>query len=66
LPPRPRRERKPIGPDASGLGPDGKPWDPERRAKRLAERQVNDPTGTTVEASSTPAAAPEAAEASKE
>jgi hypothetical protein len=27
---------------------------------------VNDPTGTTVEATSTPVAAPEAAEASKE
>ena len=40
LPPKPRRERKPIGPDANGMGPDGKPWDPERRAKRDAERQV--------------------------
>lgn len=36
--PRPPRERKPIGPDANGMGPDGKPWDPERRAKRDAER----------------------------
>jgi hypothetical protein len=27
-----------MGPDANGMGPDGKPWDPERRAKRQAER----------------------------
>jgi hypothetical protein len=39
LPPRPRRERKPIGPDENGLGPDGTPWDPERRGKRRAERE---------------------------
>jgi hypothetical protein len=39
----PRRQkppRKPIGPDATGLGPDGSPWDPERRAKTLAEREA--------------------------
>lgn len=34
----PRRERRPLGPDASGMGPDGKPWDPERKAKRDVER----------------------------
>jgi hypothetical protein len=38
LPPRSKRPRKPIGPDANGNGPDGKPWDPERRAQRQAER----------------------------
>jgi len=38
LPPRSKRPRKPIGPDATGNGPDGKPWDPERRAQRQAER----------------------------
>jgi hypothetical protein len=41
LPPRNKRPRKPIGPDANGLGPDGKPWDPERRAKRQAERAAS-------------------------
>jgi hypothetical protein len=52
LPPRPKRDRKPIGPDASGLGPDGTPWDPERRGKRAAERQapVNTDQGSPVEA----------------
>jgi hypothetical protein len=55
LPPRAKRERKPIGPDASGLGPDGKPWDPERRAKRQAERAEQEPAvnaqaGAPVEA----------------
>jgi hypothetical protein len=40
LPPRSKRPRRPIGPDANGLGPDGTPWDPERRAKRQAERQA--------------------------
>jgi hypothetical protein len=52
LPPRSKRPRKPIGPDASGLGPDGTPWDPERRAKRLAEREakLNTPQGSAVEA----------------
>jgi hypothetical protein len=29
-----------MGPDANGMGPDGKPWDPERRAKRETERGV--------------------------
>jgi hypothetical protein len=52
LPPRSKRPRKPIGPDANGLGPDGTPWDPERRAKRVAERQtnVNTEQGSAVEA----------------
>jgi hypothetical protein len=45
LPRRPRRQRKPIGPDANGLGPDGTPWDPERRAKRQAERDAQRATG---------------------
>ncbi|HEY6175781.1 MAG TPA: hypothetical protein VIX73_15080, partial [Kofleriaceae bacterium] len=70
LPPRPRRERKPIGPDANGLGPDGTPWDPERRAKRQAERRqpVNDPQAEHVEApSAAPASSPDiVAEAPKE
>jgi hypothetical protein len=67
LPPKPRRERKRIGPDANGLGPDGTPWDPERRAKRQAERQdpVNAGVGAAVEAPSTPAPSPET-EAPKE
>nr|MDQ3368713.1 hypothetical protein [Myxococcota bacterium] len=43
LPPRPRRERKPMGPDANGMGPDGKPWDPARRAQRQAERETAGP-----------------------
>lgn len=52
LPPRSKRQRKPIGPDANGLGPDGTPWDPERRAKRLAERpaDVNTQPSAPVEA----------------
>jgi hypothetical protein len=67
LPPKPRRERKPIGPDANGLGPDGKPWDPDRRAKRMAEREtVNPETGASVESSSPPVHAPETVEAHKE
>jgi hypothetical protein len=66
LPPKPRRERKPIGPDAAGLGPDGQPWDPERRAKRQAERQVNGPQGGSVEAASPPSSPEPAAEAHKE
>jgi len=62
---RPRRERKPIGPDANGLGPDGTPWDPERRAKRQAERQqqpVNTEPGGGVEGAdqTTPGAPPHA------
>jgi len=70
---KPRRQRKPIGPDANGLGPDGQPWDPSRRQKRLEERaaqqaapgDVNAPTGSPVEApAQTPA--PEAPEAPKE
>jgi hypothetical protein len=60
LPPRSKRPRKPIGPDANGLGPDGTPWDPERRAKRQAERQpgVNNEQGSAVEAQ-TPSAPPQ-------
>ena len=59
LPPRSKRPRKPIGPDANGLGPDGTPWDPERRAKKQAERDerrtseaapVNTPPPAPVEA----------------
>jgi hypothetical protein len=50
------------------MGPDGKPWDPERRAKRQAEREVpmNATAGAPVEASSTAAPPSDAAEASKE
>jgi hypothetical protein len=61
LPRKPRRERKPIGPDANGLGPDGKPWDPERRARRVAERQmqVNAPQDAPVEEPSTPQPQPQ-------
>jgi hypothetical protein len=67
LPPKPRRERKPIGPDANGLGPDGKPWDPERRAKRMAERQtVNPGTGGSVEAPQSTPGHTDVAEAPKE
>jgi hypothetical protein len=57
LPPKPRRERKPIGPDANGLGPDGTPWDPERRGRRQAERrqqQMNAEQGHAVETASDP------------
>ncbi len=66
----PRRERKPMGPDANGMGPDGKPWDPERRAKMQAERAagrppMNDQPGGAVEAPA-PTPAPDAAEAPKE
>ncbi len=43
LPPKPRRERKPIGPDANGNGPDGKPWDPARREQRVAARAAPQP-----------------------
>lgn len=39
-PPREPRERKPIGPDANGNGPDGKPWDTARLAQRQAEREA--------------------------
>jgi hypothetical protein len=58
LPPRSKRPRKPIGPDANGMGPDGKPWDPERRAQRQAERAaepkaMNTTTTTPVEAAPT-------------
>jgi hypothetical protein len=49
LPPRNKRPRKPIGPDANGLGPDGKPWDPERRAKRQAERGASGDTAVNNE-----------------
>lgn len=49
-PPRKKRPRKPLGPDANGLGPDGTPWDPERRAKRMAERadKVNEVQQSSV------------------
>jgi hypothetical protein len=65
LPPRSKRPRKPIGPDANGLGPDGTPWDPERRAKRQAERAAAQPANgamnsaptTPVEATPQPAPA---------
>jgi hypothetical protein len=62
LPRKPRRERKPIGPDANGMGPDGKPWDPERRARRVAERQmqVNAAEGAPVDAASPPPPTPAA------
>jgi hypothetical protein len=41
------------------MGPDGKPWDPERRAQRQAERaQVNTAEGSTVETQTPPAPAP--------
>jgi hypothetical protein len=61
LPPRSKRPRKPIGPDENGLGPDGTPWDPERRAKRQAERAepVNTPQPAPVEAQTPPAPSPE-------
>lgn len=41
LPPRSKRPRKEIGPDAQGMGPDGQPWDPARRAQRQAERATS-------------------------
>jgi hypothetical protein len=61
LPPKPRRDRKPIGPDANGLGPDGKPWDPARREQRIAQRAtppqpMNQETAPAVEVVSDPAA----------
>jgi hypothetical protein len=65
LPPRNKRPRKPIGPDANGLGPDGKPWDPERRAKRQAERAtsgegaVNNEQAPNVEGQAPSASQPE-------
>jgi hypothetical protein len=41
------------------MGPDGKPWDPERRAIRQAERgQVNTGEGSAVEGQTSPAPAP--------
>jgi hypothetical protein len=63
LPPRAKRPRKPIGPDANGLGPDGTPWDPERRAKRVAEHgpqesatnAVNSAAPAPVETATAPA-----------
>ena len=60
LPPRSKRPRKPIGPDANGNGPDGKPWDPERRALRQAERaaQGGVPSTPMNEAVTTPVEAP--------
>jgi hypothetical protein len=65
-----RRERKAIGPDAAGLGPDGTPWDPERRGKRQAEREAQRPPGegAPMNAEAPPAveAAPPVAEAPKE
>ena len=65
---KPRRQRKPIGPDASGLGPDGQPWDPDRRRKRIEERQaaVNAAPSAPVEAPVAPAPVQEAQEAPKE
>jgi len=59
---KPRRQRKPIGPDANGMGPDGQPWDPDRRRKRLEERQaaVNAAPSGPVEAPVTPAPVQEA------
>jgi hypothetical protein len=43
------------------MGPDGKPWDPERRAKRQSEREsgVNTGEGQNVEGA---APAPSASE----
>jgi len=64
LPPWAKRERKPIGPDENGLGPDGKPWDPERRAKRQAERATEH--GAVNAPGSSPVEAQPAAEAPKE
>jgi hypothetical protein len=65
----PRRQRKPIGPDENGMGPDGTPWDPERRRKRQEERvtKVNAEPTAPVE-SVVPSEAPvePAAEAPKE
>jgi hypothetical protein len=52
LPPRSKRPRKPIGPDANGLGPDGTPWDPERRGKRQADRPAGEGSMNTSEGSS--------------
>jgi hypothetical protein len=53
LPPRSKRPRKPIGPDANGNGPDGKPWEPERRAQRQAERAAQ-PAGPSTGMPSSP------------
>lgn len=54
----PRRERKPLGPDANGMGPDGKPWDPERKRKRDEERaaRLSAPTAAAEPAAAAPAA----------
>jgi hypothetical protein len=71
-PQRPRRQRKPIGPDVNGLGPDGTPWDPDRRRKRLEERQartaapVNEAAPAGVESAPPVSPATEPAEAPKE
>jgi hypothetical protein len=35
-----------MGPDAAGLGPDGTPWDPERKRKRDEERAARGPAST--------------------
>ncbi len=59
----PRRERKPLGPDANGMGPDGKPWDPERKRKRDEERAARLSAAPAAEAAppAEPAAGSEAA-----
>lgn len=57
----PRRERKPLGPDANGMGPDGKPWDPERKRKRDEERAARLSAAPATEAP--PAAEPAAGDA---
>jgi hypothetical protein len=47
-----------MGPDANGLGPDGTPWDPERRAKRQAERAPDVNTSQAAPVEGQPAQAP--------
>lgn len=61
----PRRDRRPpLGPDASGLGPDGKPWDPDRKSKRDAERAARLAAGPAdASAAAAPAAPTPEAEA---
>jgi hypothetical protein len=44
-----------MGPDANGMGPDGKPWDPERRTKRQAEREAHPAEGGVGVNTQTPA-----------
>ena len=57
-----------MGPDANGMGPDGKPWDPERRTQRQQEREANVNTGEgqSVEAQSPSAPAGGASESPTE